>query len=115
MTTTDSRVDELHARFAATREDLDGAARPFTGQSDVKTRAGEAVRYAATTARNGRQQVSQVRESVQQRPGRWAGAGVGVLVLAAAIIGATAWHRSRQRLPRRATRALRNVAGRRAR
>jgi hypothetical protein len=113
---TTSRTPEtvaLREDIAATRADLGGTVDALAAKTDVKTRASGAARRAASSVRDGsRQQAVRVRESVRQRPGRWAGAGTGVAALAAAVAGAVLWQRNRRQPVSRGTRAWQAVTNR---
>jgi hypothetical protein len=116
LTQTQSRTPEkaaLRADIAATRADLGETVDALAGKTNVKTRATGAARRAASSVRDGgREQAVRVRESVRQRPGRWAGAGTGVAALAAAVAGAVMWQRNRRRPAGRGARAWQAVSSR---
>jgi hypothetical protein len=98
-------VNELRADIAETRAELGDTVAALAGKADVKTRAEDAARQAATKARDrGKQAVLKASESARRQPTRWAGAGVGVAAAAAAVVGAVAWRRSRRAPQRRAAR-----------
>jgi hypothetical protein len=71
------------------------------------------VRRAASSVREtGRKQATRVQESVRQRPGRWAGAGTGVVAVAAAVAGALMWQRNRRKPVGRGARVWNAVSSR---
>jgi len=113
---TKSRTPEavaLREDINATRADLGETVDALAAKTNVRTRATGAARRAASSVRDsGRQQAVRVGQSVRRQPVRWAGAGTGVAAVAAAVVGAVMWQRSRQQPATRRARAWQAVTSR---